>query len=392
VLLTLVLAATTLGGNVSARTAAVHAVQAGLPSPHCCYYHGRVDFSVKFFGTPPAFMPLDRLWGHGEGAVDSPYLPSNTFGFGPNSGAIADAGCTQDVLKHPFARFPSCFSRTAPRGPVPPQVTLWVLNGALQVIPLAPCPRAASCTRRFDRYPPFARVLTLHVRVASLGNPTCHNAQTATVVLIDSDALTTALNKADSYAVRGWSGPGCFGHTFTISEAAPGAVNAHGGHWLKTGGMFYVLVWIGCHYQGGVAPQNCSRVPWPGTYSDGAHVYTIHASGSSLTGHMKWTAPLSDPPGGDFAKHGSTENFGSCTANGHSATCPYVTGEYHDPDKRITYTAQVTLTLSEDGKTLTTSRTLTSTKESWTPGVAPYASVVHVGATFTDTDKRIGSQ
>jgi hypothetical protein len=268
-------------------------------------------------------------------------------------------------------------------------VTLWVLSGALQVIPLANCTTAASCTRRFDRYPPFARVLTLRVRVASLGNPTCQNAQTATVVLTDSDALTTALNKADSYAVSDWSGPGCFGHTFAISEAAPGAVSQRGGTRLDTSGMFRVLVWISCHYQDSVAPQNCPLVPWSGTYSDGpgGRVYTIRASGSSLTGHMKYTQP-----GQTFSRQGSTENLGSCTAIGHSARCAHLTGRYHDPDKIITFTAQATLTLSDDGKTLTFSRTLRSATASWTPGVAPYESVVHVGATFTDTDRRIGSQ
>jgi hypothetical protein len=126
---------------------------------------------------------------------------------------------------------------------------------------------------------------------------------------------------------------------------------------------------------------------WNGTYSDGPHVYTLRASGSSVTGEGKWTLP-----GHTFAESGSTENFGSCTANGNTTTCPDATGEYHDADKSITYTAQVTLTLSDDGNTLTTSRTLTSTTVTWKPGVAPYESAVHVGATFTDTDTRIGSQ
>jgi hypothetical protein len=125
-----------------------------------------------------------------------------------------------------------------------------------------------------------------------------------------------------------------------------------------------------------------SGAAWSGTYSDGPHVYTISGSGGAVTGSGKWTSP-----GEDFARHGGTVSFGSCTANGNTAQCPNATAQYHDPDKTIATVQRCTLTLS--GNSLSTSCTLTSANASWR--VAPYPSAIHAGASFSDTNKRIGT-
>jgi len=117
---------------------------------------------------------------------------------------------------------------------------------------------------------------------------------------------------------------------------------------------------------------------WDGTYSDGPHVYKINGSGSTVTGTGTWT-------GGP--KQGGTTNFGACTATGDTARCPAAIGEYHDPDKSITWSGQCTLKLS--GTTLTTSCTLAQANAAW--NVSPYPSSVHAGATFTDANKLVGS-
>jgi hypothetical protein len=124
---------------------------------------------------------------------------------------------------------------------------------------------------------------------------------------------------------------------------------------------------------------------WNGTFTDGPHVYTIGGSGSSVSGSGRWTSP-----GEDFAKHGATVSFGSCTVNGNTAECPNATGEYHDPDKAITTSQRCTLTVS--GDVLATSCTIGAANASWRAGVAPYASAVHAGATFGDTNRRVGAK
>ena len=123
---------------------------------------------------------------------------------------------------------------------------------------------------------------------------------------------------------------------------------------------------------------------WDGKFTDGAHVYTLHYTGS-LSGGSTWTQP-----GQTFNVQGGTETYSDCKIEGTTAHCK-MTGEYHDTDKSID-TASDDVTLKLSGDVLTTTRKLTKADVHWKHGDKHYTSAVTVGASFGDTNKRIAGR
>ncbi len=108
-----------------------------------------------------------------------------------------------------------------------------------------------------------------------------------------------------------------------------------------------------------------------GSFVGPEHTANLSGSGTSLNGTFNYVGP---------AGHGGTQTLAGCKVSGSIAHC-MGTGEYHDPDKSISYGGPVTVTLSGDSVTIV--EKVTSATAAWKSGVEPYASAVSVGAVFT---------